>query len=196
MSRPTDSQIDPRLLRALRHPVRQQILVSLLATPASAGELADELGLPLSRIRRHLRFLCENDAIEPAETSAADAAGEDERRYRSMMRPYLDDAHFAQLPAERRELLNALTLRDIARRVDDGMAAGGFRHHQTHVSYTRLLLDEQGWQEVVDLLAGVLEEVMMIEAEAMERATPAGEELEASSMAIMHFSNAERTEAP
>jgi hypothetical protein len=111
------------------------------------------------------------------------------------MRPFLDDAHFAKLPAERRELLNGLTLRDIARRIDDSMASGGFRHHQTHVSLPRLLLDDEGWQEVVDLLAGVLEEIMMIEAEAAQRAASSGEELSASAMAILHFGKSERAEA-
>ena len=94
----------------------------------------------------------------------------------------------------RRELLNGVTLREIARRIDDSMDAGGFRHQQTHVSLTRLLLDEEGWQEVVDLLAGVLEEVMMIEAEAAQRAASTGEELGASALAILHFGKSERAE--
>src|SRR6188472_1910545 len=98
MPPPTDSQVDPRILRALRHPVRQRIMFSLCTTPASANELAGELELPLSRVRRHLRYLLENDAVEAVETAEAGETGEDDRRYRAMMRPFLDDAHFAKLP--------------------------------------------------------------------------------------------------
>jgi DNA-binding transcriptional ArsR family regulator len=190
MAPSADAQVDPRILRALRHPIRQRIVSSLCGTPASALELAEQLELPLSRIRRHLRVLIENDAVEQVDGGGE---GEDERRYRTMMRAFLDDAHFAQLPPERRELLNGLTLRDIARRIDDGMANGGFRHEQTHVSLTRLLLDEEGWQQTVDLLAGVLEEIMMIESESAERSAQTGEELAGSVFAILHFGKAERT---
>jgi hypothetical protein len=93
-----------------------------------------------------LRSLLENDAAEAVETAEVDATDEDERRYRPRMRPFLDDAHFAQLPAE----------------------------------------------EGVDLPAGVLEEVMKIEAEAAQRAAPKGEELGASALAILHFGKPER----
>jgi len=189
MAPSADAQVDPRILRALRHPVRQMIVSCLCTTPANAVELAEELNLPLSRVRRHLRFLVENDAVEQVEGGGED---EDERRYRAMMRPFLDDAHFAQLPPERRELLNGLTLRDIARRIDESMESGGFRHEQTHVSLTRLLLDEQGWQETVDLLAGVLEEIMMIESEAAQRSAGTGEELSGSVFAILHFGKPDR----
>jgi len=189
MASSADAQVDPRILRALRHPVRQQILSSLCCMPASALELAEELMVPLSRIRRHLRVLVENDAVEQVEGGGE---GKDERRYRAMMRTFLDDAHFAELPPERREILNQLTLRDIARRIEESMERGGFRHEQTHVSLTRLLLDDEGWQEAVDLLAGVLEEVMMIESESAQRSAQSGEELSGSVLSILHFGKAER----
>ena len=85
----------------------------------------------------------------------------------------------------------ALTLRRLSQRIDDALASGGFGHVQTHVSFTRLLLDEQGWQEMSDLLAGVLEEAMQIEADAAERRGAGGAEAFYTNLAVMHFGRAD-----
>ena len=87
-----------------------------------------------------------------------------------------------------------LTLADIATRISEARAVAGFGHVQTHVSLTRLMLDEQGWQEISDLLAGVLEEAMEIEAECAGRRRRGGarEPLHGSNLAMLHFGRAER----
>ena len=181
---PTEPDVDPRLLVALGHPVRQQMLMALSDAPATIASLAEQTAAGLPAVRRHMSVLLANDAVEPV-----DGEGEpDHRRYRLMVRPFLDDAHWRRLPAHRRRALFALTLRRIAVQVEKGLAADGFGHEQTHVSLTRLQLDEQGWQELTDLLAGVLEEAMQIEADSAERIVaakvPAPIE---SKLAILHF---------
>jgi hypothetical protein len=119
---------------------------------------------------------------------------DDHRRYRSMIRPFLDDAHWRQLPADRRRALFGLTLRDISRRVEDAAAGEGFGHPQTHVSLTRLELDEQGWQEMTDLLAGVLEEAMEIQAEcAGRRGRGESGEMVGTNLAVMHFGRPDKS---
>jgi DNA-binding transcriptional ArsR family regulator len=185
MSQPADHETDARILRALGDPVRQELLTALSEAPASAANLSQALELPLGTVREHLAALVDNDAAEVVDDPAT---ADDERRYRAMIRPFLDDAHWRQLPADRRRALFELTLRDISRRIDDAAAGDGFEHPQTHVSLTRLELDEQGWQEITDLLAGVLEEAMEIEAECAERRgrREAGEVL-GTNLAVMHF---------
>jgi DNA-binding transcriptional ArsR family regulator len=181
---PADPDVDPRLLVALGHPVRQQMLMVLADTPATIAALAERTEAGLPAVRRHMSVLLANDAVEPVDSEGAP----DERRYRLMIRPFLDDAHWRELPPHRRAALFAVTLRRIAAQVDKGLADEDFGHEQTHVSLTRLQLDEQGWQELTDLLAGVLEEAMQIEAESAER-TVAGKipaPIE-SKLAILHF---------
>jgi DNA-binding transcriptional ArsR family regulator len=194
MSQPADPETDPRLLRALGDPVRQELLTALSEAPASASNLSHALELPLTTVRDHIAALVADDAAEVVDDPEIP---HDDRRYRAMIRPFLDDAHWRQLSGDQRRALFGLTLRDISRRVDDATAGDGFDHPQTHVSLTRLELDEQGWQEITDLLAGVLEEAMEIEAECAERRgrREAGEVL-GTNLAVMHFGRPDKGCAP
>jgi DNA-binding transcriptional ArsR family regulator len=191
MTQPAENDTDPRILRALGDPVRQELLTALSEAPASAYDLSDAMELPLGTVRHHLAALVENDAAEVVDDPEV---ADDHRRYRAMIRPFLDDAHWRQLSADQRHALFRLTLRDISRRVEDAVAGDGFGHPQTHVSLTRLELDEQGWQEMTDLLAGVLEEAMEIQAEsAGRRGRGEAGEMVGTTLALMHFGRPDKS---
>jgi len=180
----TDSEVDPRLLVALGHPFRQEVMMVLCGKPANAEEVAAITGVGMPAVRRHMHVLLANDVIE----AVGESTHPDATRYRSMVRPFLDDAHWRRLPAHRRRALFAMTLRRIAVQVEQGMARDEFDHDQTHVSFSRLQLDEQGWQELTDLLAGAVEEAMQIEAESAGRLAARGEGATVESkLAIVHF---------
>jgi DNA-binding transcriptional ArsR family regulator len=190
MTHPADPDVDPRILEALGDPVRNRIVTTLFAAPTGAAALAGRLGLPVAAVRAHLEALARCDAIEAADGEDVPA---DERRYRALLRPLLDDAHWRALAPERRQALFDLTLADIAARIDEARAADGFGHVQTHVSHSRLLLDDQGWQELSDLLAGVVEEAMEIEADCADRqARGATSPRYRSTLAMLHFGRSER----
>jgi DNA-binding transcriptional ArsR family regulator len=190
---PLESDVDPRLLVALGHPVRQEILLSMCDAPISVAGLVRLLALPLPTVRRHMRVLEANDAVEPA----AAAAESDDVPFRTMIRPFLDDAHWQHLPPHRRRALFAVTLRRIAAHVETGMTDGEFDDPQAHVSLTRCVLDERGWQEMTDLLAGVIEEAMQIEAESAERLARAPDRPQLlAKLAILHFGRADDIAAP
>jgi len=60
--------VDTRLLRALAHPLRLQILELLSGRVACPKELADELGVPLGRLSYHVRVLAEGGWLELVST--------------------------------------------------------------------------------------------------------------------------------
>jgi len=189
MSSRAGSDVDARILNALGDPVRQELLTQLCDGPASASVLSRALELPLATVREQLIVLADNDAVERLD----DPSNGDDCRYRATLRPYLDDAHWRLLAPERRQELFRLTLRQISRRIERSILTGGFGHPQTHVSLTRLELDEQGWQELTDLLVGVLEEAMEIHAEsAARRLRGASGELVGTNLAVLHFGRADR----
>jgi DNA-binding transcriptional ArsR family regulator len=172
------------LLIALGDPVRQQMLVELVDSPGSVASLARDIDAKVRTIRRHMKVLLANDAVEACEESD----DPDETRYRPLVRPFLDDAHWRQLPPEQRRALIAMTLRRISEQVTQAVEAHGFDHEQTHVSFMRMHLDERGWQEMADLLAGVIEEAMQIEADCAGRRIQGSHAPQiASKLAILHF---------
>jgi DNA-binding transcriptional ArsR family regulator len=181
--READLRLDTRLLRALGDPVRQRILTVLNERVATGRELAAEVGVPLVDVQEHLLALIADDAVE--------CVGRD--AYRAAIRPFLDDAHWAQLPVERRRALFVQNVQQILDHVEPALSGDGFDDIRAHVSLTRIDLDLRGWEEVADLLAGVLEEVMDVHAESMERIQRGeSQEVIPAELAILFFRRANR----
>jgi DNA-binding transcriptional ArsR family regulator len=64
---------DPRVLRALAHPVRGRILDEIEATgPVRAADVARELGIPANQASFHLRQLAKYGLVEEAPEEARD----------------------------------------------------------------------------------------------------------------------------
>jgi DNA-binding transcriptional ArsR family regulator len=181
-------QVDKRLLLALGDPARQRVLTLLNERVATAAQISGELDIPEPQVVSHLDVLLENDAIE-----ASDGEADDDRSYRATIRPFLDDAHWAELPVDVRRALFAQNIRQIVEHLAPALAEDGFDDPKTHVSLTRIDLDRQGWDEVADLLAGVLEEVMDIHADSMDRVTRGeSKSIIPAELVVMHFQRATR----
>jgi DNA-binding transcriptional ArsR family regulator len=189
MPHPVSSQVDERLLRALGHPTRQRVLTLLNERVATAHEIARSLDIPMSEVESHLRVLMENDAVE-----AGDDVDSSSTWYRATIRPFLDDDHWARLPIDVRRALFAQNIQQIVEHVATALAEDGFDDPRTHVSVTRIELDRRGWGEVADVLAGVLEEVMDIHSESVDRVTRGESEGTLSAeLAVLLFERAART---
>ena len=182
--------VDERIVKSLGHPLRQRILHVLSEGVASPNHIAQRLGEPLGNVSYHVKILLENDAIELVETRPV--RGAIEHFYRGTMRPFLDDTHWAQLPLATRRTIFAQKLEQIGGHVTAAAMANGFDRIETHVSWTPLQLDEQGWDEMAEVLVRVLEEAARIEAESLERLAGAGESAQPirSEVAIEHFERA------
>jgi DNA-binding transcriptional ArsR family regulator len=184
-------ELDPRIVRALSHPIRQRVLVALNERVASPKELAAELGEPLGNVSYHTRVLAQLGCIELVSTTQR--RGALEHHYRAVMRPYFDDAAWAQIPVSTRRALFDSELDRLWSDVAEAAKAGGFDHARAHVSWTALDLDEQGFAEVADLLGSVLERVLEIQAEAagrrIDQGDGAGPEFR-SEVGILHFERA------
>ncbi|MCW2767048.1 MAG: ArsR family transcriptional regulator [Nocardioides sp.] len=64
---------DPRVLRALAHPVRNRILTELSATgPLRAADIARDLGIPANQASFHLRQLAKYGLVEEDPDAARD----------------------------------------------------------------------------------------------------------------------------
>lgn len=64
---------DPKMLRAIAHPVRNRILTELTASgPMRAADLARELDLPANQMSFHLRQLAKYGLVEEAPDAARD----------------------------------------------------------------------------------------------------------------------------
>jgi DNA-binding transcriptional ArsR family regulator len=182
--------VDERVVKSLGHPLRQRILHVLSEGVASPKQIAQRLGEPLGNVSYHVKILLANEAIELVDTRPV--RGAIEHFYRATMRPMLDDTHWAQLPPVMRRKLFAQVLGQIGEHLFDAGNAHGLDRVDTHISWTPLQLDEQGWRELSDILADVLQQAARIEAESLTRLADAGESASPirSEVAIQHFERA------
>ena len=182
------ASIDPRLMKALSHPLRQRILQALNQRVASPAELSVELGESLGNVSYHVKILAELEAIELVRT--APVRGALEHFYRPLVRAYIDEAHWAQLPASIRKDLFNQTLQQIWDHMAEASENGGYDDPETHISWTTLDLDQEGYAEVATLLAETLNRALEIQAESAGRlnALPADErESRRTELAIAHY---------
>jgi DNA-binding transcriptional ArsR family regulator len=175
-----------RIVKAMNHPIRFAALSILAERVASPSDLAKELGETVGAVAYHVRILRDLGAIELVET--AQRRGATESYYRATVRAWYSDDEYARLPARRRRELFAPTIRTI---VDDAVRAvanGGFDEPRAHASRTALDVDDEGYEELVELLAATLDRVTAIQAAAADRAAGAAQDKRRrTEVALLHF---------
>jgi DNA-binding transcriptional ArsR family regulator len=182
----TPEIIDRRLVRALGHPLRADILASLNEKVASPNELSKQFGEGLSQVSYHVKVLLECDCLELVKTEPR--RGAVEHYYRATSRAFLSVDEFAQLPESIRPGMSATLLQAV---IDD--AATALSTHtldsrdDRHLSWTPLIVDEAGWKDLAAELSDTLDRVLEIQAESAGRLTDESEDGFSASVTLMGF---------
>jgi DNA-binding transcriptional ArsR family regulator len=165
--RPITDINDPRLVKALAHPLRIRILSILEEDAASPSELADQLDAPLGNVAYHVRALANLGLIKLVRPTPV--RGAVEHHYRAVERTRVTDTAWGKVPGIVRDAMLDSTLAQIGEHVGAAASKGGFDGDGTHVSRSGLSLDEKGWKELSAALAKFLEKVEAIEAASKKR---------------------------
>ncbi len=182
----TKTGVDQRLVKALAHPLRVEILAILNERLASPNELSKELDEGLSQVSYHVKVLKDYECIELVKTEPR--RGAVEHYYRATARAFLTDQDWQHLPASIKPGMSASFIRLL---VDDVVAAlknGTFdARDDRHISWTPGVVDEQGWNETVELVNETLEQAIEIHTKSASRLAKSGEEGIPSTVAFLHF---------
>jgi DNA-binding transcriptional ArsR family regulator len=186
---------DQRVIKALAHPMRVQVLTVLEQRSASPSEIADELDLPLGNVSYHVRQLAASGLIRLVRETPR--RGSVEHHYELTARPDIGDREWAQLPDIVKHAMVSAALGPIGQAVNQAAATGGFTRPEAHLSRTALTLDAQGWTEASDELVGMFERLAGIERESIERLEAADHADEShSTVVLMHFESPPVTAEP
>jgi DNA-binding transcriptional ArsR family regulator len=148
-------ELESNIVKALSHPLRMRILTRLNEGVASPNEMAKEFDESLPLVSYHVRILRELDCIELVRTTPR--RGAIEHHYRALTRPFLDEDDWAQLPPSARKAVSNTVLSKALNDVRHAVAADTFDERpDRHLSYTSLLLDEQGWNALVERMSELL----------------------------------------
>jgi DNA-binding transcriptional ArsR family regulator len=184
---------DVRVIKAIGHPLRWQMLEALNEGEASPAQLARRFGEPVNLVAYHMGILAKAGGVEMVRTEPR--RGSTEHYYRATMRPYFADREWSRLPTETRRALLAVETKRIVNDIRAAAAGTGLDHPKAHVSWSPLELDREGYDEVATLLSGVLDQLNDIQARSSvrqaEKGSKNGKKL-STEVAILHFERPKR----
>ncbi|HKP21864.1 MAG TPA: helix-turn-helix domain-containing protein [Thermoleophilaceae bacterium] len=160
------------MAKALAHPLRVQLLSLLNEGVASPNELAKKLDEPLTNVSYHVRMLHDLGCIELVETEPR--RGALEHYYRAIVRPFFADKDWKKLPKNARGSISDAVLQLVWDDSAEAIKTGLFDEREDrHLSRSVLCVDEQGWEELNELLVETLDQAMQIQADSAGRAAKA-----------------------
>jgi DNA-binding transcriptional ArsR family regulator len=163
-----EATVDPGVVRAIGHPLRMKLLNRLNEDVCSPVEMAREFGESVQLVSYHVRILRDLGFVELVGTTPR--RGAIEHHYRAVRRPVFSDADWAALPANARAALGWEIVRDLFIHARETFQSGALDDRtDTHLSFSDLKLDEQGWSEMADQLAVLLERTTAIERASDKR---------------------------
>jgi len=160
--------------RGIAHRIRIEILAALHEGPATATQLARILRQSQSKVWNHVQELLKDGAIELAFTK-------DERNlkityYRVVELPFFSDEAVSEMTAEERQITAALILQSSEAEALAALWAGKLHSdRRVMLAWNRIVLDQQGREDLADEQARSWERMEEIAAEAANRRAESGE---------------------
>jgi DNA-binding transcriptional ArsR family regulator len=158
---------DPRLVKALAHPLRVQILGVLEERVASPSDLAEELGAPLGNVSYHVRTLAELGLLKLVRRRTR--RGAVEHYYQARGRATVSDEAWSQVPSVVRRSMVGVALEQAVGHAVSAAANGGFDGEESSCTRHSLTLDDTGVREACDALARLHDELAVIQERSAER---------------------------
>lgn len=157
------------LAKALGHPRRVAILECLNANGSMAPvEVAHRLKAELSNLSYHFRVLAKSGLIE--EIGRERVRGSVKTTYRPTARALFMDSAWSSLSPATKAGISATAFQVLATRASEALQAGTFDSKDNrHLSVSTIAVDQEGWDEVSELLATIFHRLDAIEAQARKR---------------------------
>jgi DNA-binding transcriptional ArsR family regulator len=158
---------DPRVAKALAHPLRTRILSALEGRTASPSELAAELDAPLGVLSYHVRRLTALGFVKLVRR--VPRRGAVEHYYTATARPHLTNEAWSAVPAVVKHATISAALDQVGAYVSAAAAAGGFDAAEAHLTRNPVTVDAEGWSALARELDSMTERIREIEAESEKR---------------------------
>lgn len=158
--------VDQRLMKALSHPLRVQILTLVNTREWSPNEMSKELDEGLSQVSYHVKVLREDfEMIEVVKTEPR--RGAVEHYYRAVERMIVPEGMTADLPKSARLEFLGKVIRDAERDIHEALKAASFyARGDFHADWVPMDLDEKGCERLHALGDKFLDDILAIEGES------------------------------
>jgi hypothetical protein len=160
--------IDPRLVRALAHPLRVKILEILTERVASPNSLSAQLGAGLTDVAYHTRTLNQCECLDLVDTAAR--RGATEHFYKASPRSFVGDRAWRRVPRSVRGGVTAAALQTFMDKAVTALEAGTLDDcEETTLNWIPVELDQRGWKEVAAIMNEALDGALAAQARSRKR---------------------------
>jgi DNA-binding transcriptional ArsR family regulator len=166
---------DPRLVKALAHPIRVRALQLLEGRTLTPKQIAAELDLPLENVSYHVRTLAKFGLIK-LERRRMGRRGAVEHLYRTASRPRITADTWEQLPDYVKEAMMGTILGQVVHLATAALGHEGFSRTDAHLSRRPVVVDEEGFAEISAIVTKALDEVSAAEDRAGKRLSKADQD--------------------
>jgi DNA-binding transcriptional ArsR family regulator len=165
--------IDQRLVRALSHPLRVQILEVLTERIASPNWLSEQLEANLSHVAYHTRTLDRCGCLDLVDT--AQRRGATEHFYKAVPGSFVGDRGWRRVPHALLGGVSGASLQTFMDKAIAALEAGTLDGREdTVLSWMPLLVDEAGWGEVVAILEDATDLILAAQERSDDRLADPG----------------------
>jgi DNA-binding transcriptional ArsR family regulator len=158
---------DPRLVKALAHPLRVQILNTLEDRVASPSDLATELGAPLGNVSYHVRTLADLGLVKLVKRRTR--RGAVEHYYQARGRAQVSNRAWAQVPGVVKRSMVAVALDGVFDQAGAAAVDGGFDREDSDLSRESVTLDAEGWAELSKAVGRLHDDLARIQERSATR---------------------------
>jgi hypothetical protein len=165
--------IDQRLVRAIAHPLRIQILDILSERVASPNLISEELETGLTDVAYHTRALDRFGCLELVGT--ARRRGATEHFYKALPDSFVGAPSWRNVPRSVRGGVSGATLQTFLNKAAAALDAGTLDgRDDTILRWMPLLLDRTGWKEVVAIMEEATNLILAAHLRSQDRLAHAG----------------------
>lgn len=140
--------VDPRLVKALDHVLRQHIMLAAVAGEVSPSELSKALDEGVSQISYHVKVLREDCDGMIEETRTEPRRGAVEHYYRASVKTLFPAKVWRRLGKGLRAVVGAGHASDLFNDLAEALKAGKLQSAHDHITRTPLFLDAEGQRNV------------------------------------------------
>jgi DNA-binding transcriptional ArsR family regulator len=182
--------VDPRLVKALDHILRQHILLATVAGEVSPNELSKALDKGLSQVSYHVKVLRDDCDRMIEETRTEPRRGAVEHYYRANAKTLFPAKTWRQLKKGLRTVVGAGQASDLFNDLAEALKAGKLQGAHDHITRTPLVLDAEGQRNVRAIAERATKEVeneQQATAKRREKANGDGGEIVGYTFALLAF---------
>jgi DNA-binding transcriptional ArsR family regulator len=160
--------IDQRLVHALAHPLRVQILEVLSEKVASPHLLSMDLEVGLSHVAYHTRALDRCGCLELIRT--AQRRGATEHFYKACPHAFVGDRRWRKVPRAVRGGVSGAWLQSFMDKAVAALEAGTIDGREnTVLNWMPVRVDEQGWEKIAAIMEEATDRVLEVETASRRR---------------------------